>query len=488
MSPVKVFGVISKPPLHRGRNGLETQRRLLASYSQNRAKRQHTRRSSLSFFGNLAVVHLHTSPHSFFEAALFREMPSSPMNVPSAQSLQAPSGADIPSAPTPTVAGSLTADPGVLGPKKDGVVPTREVGKLALFHFDEVIRGPFLGHGSFSDVYEVQQFKPLTENDENVSEAHLLDARRYYTEQTAEAATDKSKKYAIKCLKDHFDDPKMFQHAAKDMETEVNILANIDHPYIIKVYAKSASGTKASSCTKEHAHDFFIVVDRLSGTLADKIAHWKREKESIVGRPFFSFFDHSHVVKKKEFIMERVRIASDVASALAYLHAERIVYRDLKADNIGFDFKGKCKLFDFGLARRLPSDPKKQRGDTFVMSGKTGSLFFMAPEVFNGQPYNQKADVYSFAMLLWNMLALELPYLEFIYDRSVFDNKVMNEGKRPHIQGTWPKEIQSLLLKAWSKDMDERPTMEEVCIMTKSVIVTRLVSPRGRSTKRSSFM
>jgi serine/threonine protein kinase len=419
--------------------------------------------------------------------------PSSPTDVSSAPSLGAPSGADVPSVPTPTAAGSPTADPGAFGPKKDGAVPTMVVRKLALFHYEEVIRGPCLGHGGFSDVYEVQQFKPLTENVENFREAHLLDARRYYTEQTKEDSTNKCKKYAIKCLKNHFDDPKMFRFAAKDMEIEANILAKIDHPNIIKVYAKSASGTKASECTKEQVQDFFIIVDRLSSTLTDKIDHWKREKERLVGRPFISFLDHSHVVKKTVDLMTRFRIAYDVASALAYLHSERIVYRDLKGDNIGFDFESKCKLFDFGLARRLPSDPKKQRmNDTYVMSGKTGSLILMAPEVFNGQPYNQKADVYSFAMLLWNMLALELPYLEFIYNRN-FENKVMQEGNRPNIKNKWPKEIQNLLFKAWSKDMDERPTMQEVCIMLKEAIVSGQLPSTSRPitrafAKRSAFM
>jgi serine/threonine protein kinase len=421
---------------------------------------------------------------------------STPTDVPSAPNQGAPSGVGVAASPIRVVAITITTtDPDVLEPEKDGTVPTKEVRKLALFHYNEVIFGPCLGHGCFSDVYEVQQFKPRAENDENL-EAHLVDARRYYTEpQAKEDSTEISKKYAIKCLKHHFDNPKMFRFAAKDMETEINILATIDHPFIIKVYAKSASGTTASKCTKKQAQDFFIVMDRLSSTLTDKIDHWKRDKERLVGRPFFSFLDHSHIVKKKEDIMERIRIAYDVASALAYLHTERIVYRDLKADNIGFDFESRCKLFDFGLARRLPSDPKKQRmNDTFVMSGKTGSLLLMAPEVFNEQPYNLKADVYSFAMLFWKMLALELPYLEFIYDRKIFENKVMQEGKRPPLKDKWPKEIKNLLVKAWSKDMDERPTMQKVCIMLKEFIISRqppspsLPSRPRAFTKRSSFM
>jgi serine/threonine protein kinase len=373
---------------------------------------------------------------------------------------------------------------------EDGDVPTREVNNLELFYFDEVICGACLGHGSFANVYEVQEFKPLLENDRNFGEDRL-DARRYYSEQAKEATSGKCKQYAIKCLRDHFDNPKMFRFAAKDIETEANLLATIDHPHIIKVYAKSASGTEASKCTKEQARDFFIVEDRLTGTLSDKIVHWKREKQRIVTAPLFYRGVHSNVIKKKELLGERLRVAYDVACAIAYLHAKGIVYRDLKADNVGFDVEDKCKLFDFGLARRLPSDPEKKRmNDTYVMSGKTGSLLFMAPEVWQEQPYNEKADVYSFTMLLWNILALELPYLEFIHDHNVFTKQVMLKGRRPTINHQWPKKIQNLLKKAWSKDMDERPTMQQACIILKEVIASGFLPTAGSrpSTMRSSFL
>eukprot|EP00542_Grammatophora_oceanica_P011412 CAMPEP_0194037844 /NCGR_PEP_ID=MMETSP0009_2-20130614/10175_1 /TAXON_ID=210454 /ORGANISM="Grammatophora oceanica, Strain CCMP 410" /LENGTH=183 /DNA_ID=CAMNT_0038680169 /DNA_START=66 /DNA_END=613 /DNA_ORIENTATION=+ len=103
---------------------------------------------------------------------------------------------------------------------------------------------------------------------------------------------------------------------------------------------------------------------------------------------------------------------------------------------------------------------------TYLMTSKTGSLILMAPEVFKqGEPYNQKADVYSFAMLLWHMLALELPYLEFVSkkDRSSFETNVMERGKRPVLKG--PKHIQMLLQRAWAQDYNKRPSMEEICVM-----------------------
>jgi len=187
---------------------------------------------------------------------------------------------------------------------------------------------------------------------------------------------------------------------------------------------------------------------------------------------------------------ETLRMASEIAAALAYLHSERIIYRDLKPDNVGLDLEGKCKIFDFGLARRLPSASQKKRNDTYQMTGKSGSLILMAPEVFKGEPYNEKADVYSFAMLLWNMLALDLPYLDFIKKRA-FETKVMGQGMRPDVQGTWPKHAQILLQRAWAQDYAKRPSMKEICSMLKEATTTPTGASAGASrgyVKRSSFM
>jgi serine/threonine protein kinase len=104
--------------------------------------------------------------------------------------------------------------------------------------------------------------------------------------------------------------------------------------------------------------------------------------------------------------------------------------------------------------------------DTHVMSGKTGNMLLMAPEVWHQQPYNEKADVYSFAIVLWIILVLDLlPFRELLgSDTAVFTKRVMIQGQRPPIPQKWPKYIQLLLCQAWSKDMIEQPTMNEICL------------------------
>jgi serine/threonine protein kinase len=130
--------------------------------------------------------------------------------------------------------------------------------------------------------------------------------------------------------------------------------------------------------------------------------------------------------------------------------------------NIGFDANGTVKLYDFGLARELPASSDLSNG-LFHMTQNTGSPRYMDPAVALGRPYNELVDVYSFSILLWEILALETPFRNY-FTIKLFHKNVILGGVRPQCDPRWPQPIVDLMVAAW-QDLSQlhlRPTMTKV--------------------------
>lgn len=87
----------------------------------------------------------------------------------------------------------------------------------------------------------------------------------------------------------------------------------------------------------------------------------------------------------------------------------------------------------------------------------------MAPEVGLRKPYNLKADVYSWSMLMWYILELEPPL--GMYTPKMFRDRVFKKGTRPAVMDHWPKSIPNLLKKCWSANIDIRPSFAEIKVI-----------------------
>ena len=83
----------------------------------------------------------------------------------------------------------------------------------------------------------------------------------------------------------------------------------------------------------------------------------------------------------------------------------------------------------------------------------------MAPEVADNLPYNHKADVYSFGVILWEMTAYKKPYEGL--SREQFYKRVVKGGERPPMSKKWPKELTKLIGQCWG-EIGERPMFEEI--------------------------
>lgn len=134
-----------------------------------------------------------------------------------------------------------------------------------------------------------------------------------------------------------------------------------------------------------------------------------------------------------------------------------------------FDYDGRVKLFDFGLAKELDPKQKTDNG-LYKMSGGTGSRRFMAPEVALSEPYALSADLYSFGILLWELLAMKkaFAYMPVEEHRDL----VIKNGERPEMDPAWSPGIQELLELCWSSNPFNRPASRDVCKIIRSEIQT----------------
>ena len=131
---------------------------------------------------------------------------------------------------------------------------------------------------------------------------------------------------------------------------------------------------------------------------------------------------------------------------------------DLKPDNIGFAADGTLKIFDFGLMTAIVKRTNEK--EAYKMTGRTGSLRYMAPEVYLRQPYNEKVDVYSFGVILWQLASNQLPFEGF--GRREMEEKVMKGGYRPAMDRRLPATLRSLISRCWATDHTVRPPFSEI--------------------------
>ena len=180
-----------------------------------------------------------------------------------------------------------------------------------------------------------------------------------------------------------------------------------------------------------------------------------------------------------------MRYAIQLGSALRYCHHEafpqfRVLHRDIKPANIGFLHDGTLVLFDFGLAALWTLQTGTASDAPRPLTGDTGSLRYMAPEVATNQPYNHKADVFSFADVFWEMLALRKPFENFTPNDFI---RAITQGLTPEIKKKWPPPLQRLLAECFSLDMNARPDFRQIVPRLEAIHSEQIAAEKPRSKK-----
>lgn len=343
-------------------------------------------------------------------------------------------------------------------------------------HRNNIQVGHLLGKGSFSVVSEVKALIGEEREPE-----HDCTFGSSFSSLDRQSLQDLDGRYAIKHLRpDLVQKPEMFQAAAADLLLEAKYLMALNHPSILKVRALAEGGVSAFEETNGQYDGFFIITDRLRGTLRDKILEWQvlQQEESLLECLPSSLegtrdelLTGPHLAE--QLLLVKLDIAQQIASALEYMHERRLIFRDLKPPNVGMTFDNRVQIFDFGFCRELPSWggesdlpvlPKGQDdGDDamYYMSGK-GSLMYLAPEVLQFGRYNRKADCYSFAMVLYETLTLNKPF-HSVGNIEIFRQLLCQHKARPPLEySDVPPQLQDLIRHSWDDNVRERWNMRKI--------------------------
>uniref|UniRef100_A0A8C5D6R9 Protein kinase domain-containing protein n=1 Tax=Gouania willdenowi TaxID=441366 RepID=A0A8C5D6R9_GOUWI len=207
---------------------------------------------------------------------------------------------------------------------------------------------------------------------------------------------------------------------------EVSILCRLNHPCIIQF---------VGACLDDPSQ-FAIVTQYVSGG---------------------SLFSLLHEQKRLIDLQSKLIIAIDVAKGMEYLHnlTQPIIHRDLNSHNILLYEDGHAVVADFGESRFLKSV------DEDNMTKQPGNLRWMAPEVFTQcTRYSVKADMFSYALCLWEMLTGEIPFAHLKPAAAAAD--MAYHHVRPPIGYSIPKPISALLMRGWNSCPEDRPDFSEV--------------------------
>ncbi|KAL6076589.1 Constitutive triple response 4 [Balamuthia mandrillaris] len=226
-----------------------------------------------------------------------------------------------------------------------------------------------------------------------------------------------------KLLSEDMDDPSDYQEFIKEIE----IMSKLRHPNVVQFLG---------ACLQPP--NICIVTEFLEkGNLAEVL---KRDKD---GSEPLSWH-------------KKIKMARQAAQGMNYLHQSKpkIVHRDLKSLNLLVDENLTVKVADFGLSKLTVT------GNT--LNSKVGSLNWCAPEILlQNMPYTDKADIYSFGMVLWELLTHEAPFYGLHPLQIV---RAIDQGKLPDIPKTCPPDYAKLISDCWEKDPNKRPSFDEILV------------------------
>uniref|UniRef100_A0A6B2L2B0 Protein kinase domain-containing protein n=1 Tax=Arcella intermedia TaxID=1963864 RepID=A0A6B2L2B0_9EUKA len=231
---------------------------------------------------------------------------------------------------------------------------------------------------------------------------------------------------------------RVFQKSGKeevdDFMKEIKMLSQLNHPNIILFIGACVTNT-----------DVYIITEYMPLGSVYSILHSDLCRTSTMNGAL-----NINIKKDKSQLKlslnTKINILMDTAKGMLYLHSFRppIIHRDLKTQNLLVDKFWRVKLCDFGLSRFKSSE---------TMS-RLGTLQYSAPEILRGEKYTEKADIYSFGIITWEIITEGIPYDGWPPLRVASD--VAYKSRRPDIPSSVLPEIQNLMKNSWDDNENHR--------------------------------
>ena len=229
------------------------------------------------------------------------------------------------------------------------------------------------------------------------------------------------------------------QDALATFRTELSVFSSIAHPNVVQFLG---------ACTVEPP--YCIIEEYMpGGSLRDLINGARSMGQQVPLERCLDIFIQS-------------------ACGMSYLHNKRpcaVIHRDLKPDNILLDRGGTAKIADFGLSKSIMK-PSNKSSQAFLnmryRMTSAGSFCYMPPEIFSNEPYNFKVDVYSFAMVMYELFEGKVPFEDELQVWSFQElGEMVCKGVRPYMQRT-PTHIKKLISQMWDTNSEKRPDFRTV--------------------------
>ena len=218
-----------------------------------------------------------------------------------------------------------------------------------------------------------------------------------------------------------------------NISREINIISKLHHPSILEFIGYSPINFKKKMKP-------VIITEYASNNTLEKLIEIASQATTTILNP-----------------TRKLIIIYGIASGMSYLHHYNIIHRDLKPENILLDDFLFPKIADFGLSKmnHLHQETMSMQSIAEIK----GTPRYIAPEIWSKYEYTKACDVYSFALILYELMTNDKPFENL----NIFTLSLnVSKGIRPQFKKNIPESYKNLIERCWAQEQDKRPSFDNI--------------------------